>query len=343
MPNPFFSIVIPAYNTVRHLSMCVGSLLAQSCGDFEIVLVDDASTDGTGDLAERLASEDGRIHVRHVPHGGASAARNAGIQAAAGEYVLFMDSDDVLVPDGLERIRAKLCGSPDMLWFGFRYRLEDGSEREGRKLADRRYAGAPEAVVDWMQANMMPISACNKVFRLSVIRAFGIAFREGCSFGEDRLFNLDYLKRCGAIVTSSDNLYVYIVRSGSASHRFVPGMLSTLLSLHRERLSALRPLCEGRISGEEWQAFSDADYIKNVKSAWMHLAGYYSGLTREQRERELRPYLEIRAPEGLNRAALGRRELVWFAALKAAAHVHSPLMLKLMMSVNSLISNKGTI
>lgn len=335
MPNIFFSIIIPAYNTVRYLPVCIDSLLGQSFGDFEIVLVDDASTDGTGELADRLAVRDARIRVLHVPHSGASAARNAGLKAAAGEYILFMDSDDTLVSDALERIKVKLYGSPDMLWFGFLYQTEDGSVREGQKLHDTRYADASEAIVDWIQNNMLPISACNKVFRLPVIKEFGIVFREEYAFGEDRFFNLDYLKYCGQVVTSSDNLYVYIVRDGSASHRFVPGMLPILLALHEERLSTLQPLCIGKMSDGEWQTFSQVDYIKSVKSAWRHMAGYYPAMTDEQRKQELKPYMDICPPEKIDRKALKRRTYIWVAALKTAARLNSLPMLKLMMFITS--------
>ena len=340
MADMLFSIIIPAYNTVQYLPACIGSLLAQSCGDFEIVLVDDASTDGTGKLADQLAAMDARIYVLHVPHSGVSAARNTGLKAAMGEYILFMDSDDVLVPDALERIRAKLCGSPDMLWFGFLYQMEDGSVREGQKLHDIRYANAQEAVIDWIRNNTLPISACNKVFRLPVIKEFGIGFRENYSFGEDRLFNLDFLKHCGQVVTSSDNLYIYTLRDGSASHHFVPGMLSILLALHEERLSALLPLCIGKMPDSERRAFPQTDYIRSVQSAWLHLAEYYPAMTNEQRIQALRPYLDIGLPEKIDRKAWTWPAYIWFAALKAAAQFHSLPILKLIMSITGLVSRK---
>lgn len=335
MSNVFFSIIIPAYNTVQYLPACIDSLIAQSCRDFEIVLVDDASTDGTGVLADRLAAKDTRMRVLHIPHSGVSAARNAGLKVAAGEYVLFLDSDDRLAADALERIQAKLRDRPDLLWFGFLYQMEDGSVREGQKLHDTGYASASEAVVDWIQKNMLPVSASNKVFHFPVIKQFGIAFREAYSFGEDRLFNLDYLKHCGQVATSSDNLYVYIVRDGSASHRFVPEMLAVMLALHEERLSALLPLCIGKMSEGECRTFSQRDYVKSVQFAWFHLAGYYRTMTNEQRKQVLGPYLDIRFPEKMERKALRCPVYLWFVALKTAVRLNSLPMLKLMMSITA--------
>lgn len=338
MSNVFFSIVIPMYNTINYLSRCLDSLLSQSCDDFEIILMDDDSTDGTGELADKYALENSQIRVLHISHSGVSAARNIGLKAAVGKYVLFMDSDDTLVPDALELIKAGLYDSPDMLWFGFRYHMGDGSEHEGQKLRDISYRNVAEAAADWIRNDMMiPVSACNKVFRLSVIRESKIEFRENFSFGEDRLFNFDFLKHCGKIVMSSHNLYIYTVRDESSSHRFVPGMLSLRLSLHKEKMSALLPLCAQSLSDKERQDFSENDYRNCVISAWLHLAKYYHSITAGERKIELLPYLSIDVPKIPDQNALGRRLNAWLLMLKTAIRFNSLTMLKLMMSVNSLI------
>lgn len=337
MSDVFFSIVIPMYNTVHYLSRCIDSLLSQSCDDFEIILVDDASTDGTGELADKYTLNYSQICVLHISHSGVSAARNIGLKAAVGKYVLFMDSDDTLVPDALKLIKEGLNDCPDMLWFGFRYHMDDGSESEGQKLRDISYRNAAEAATEWIRNDIMPVSACNKVFRLSVIREFKIAFREGFSFGEDRLFNFDYLKHCGKIVMSSHNLYVYTVRDESSSHRFVPGMLSVRLSLHKEKMSALLPLCVESLSDKERQDFSENDYLNCVVSAWRHLAKYYHSITAGERKIELAPYLSIDVPKAPDRKTLGRRINAWLLMLKAAIRFNSLTMLKLMMAINSLV------
>ena len=95
------SIVIPVYNRKNFLTVCIKSLLAQSFEDFEICLVDDGSTDGTGLLCDELAEKDTRIRVLHVQNGGAAYARQKGVELATGEWVLFVDSDDTMPADAL--------------------------------------------------------------------------------------------------------------------------------------------------------------------------------------------------------------------------------------------------
>lgn len=90
------SIVIPVYNRKNFLTVCIKSLLAQSFEDFEICLVDDGSTDGTGLLCDELAEKDTRIRVLHVQNGGAAYARQKGVELATGEWVVFVDSDDTM-------------------------------------------------------------------------------------------------------------------------------------------------------------------------------------------------------------------------------------------------------
>jgi len=97
------SIIIPVYNKADYIVPCLHSLLAQEfSGDFEVVCVDDGSTDGSGDLCDRLAREDSRVSVVHTPNGGVTAARREGVARATGRYVLFVDADDGLLPGALQ-------------------------------------------------------------------------------------------------------------------------------------------------------------------------------------------------------------------------------------------------
>lgn len=99
--SPKVSVVIPVYNSAKYLHECVDSVLAQSFSDWEVVAVDDGSSDDSPAILDEYAAKDSRIHVIHKPNGGVSAARNDGLDAAIGEYVLFVDSDDYLEQDAL--------------------------------------------------------------------------------------------------------------------------------------------------------------------------------------------------------------------------------------------------
>ena len=102
--NPLITVIIPVYNIKKYLPRCVHSVMAQTYKNLEIILVDDGSTDGTGELCDKLGSEDSRIRVLHKENGGSSSARNLGLEAAVGEYVGFVDSDDYIEPDMYERL-----------------------------------------------------------------------------------------------------------------------------------------------------------------------------------------------------------------------------------------------
>lgn len=102
METPLITVIVPVYNIMDYLPRCVHSITAQTYRELEIILVDDGSTDGTGELCDRLAREDGRIKVYHKENGGSSSARNLALEHATGEYVGFVDSDDYIAPDMYE-------------------------------------------------------------------------------------------------------------------------------------------------------------------------------------------------------------------------------------------------
>ncbi|HJD96893.1 glycosyltransferase, partial [Mailhella massiliensis] len=97
--GPFLSVIIPVYNVEKYLARCLDSVLAQSFSDMEIICVDDGSTDSSPDILRAYAARDARIRLIHQKNRGIAAARNAGLDAAAGRYVAFVDSDDAVTPD----------------------------------------------------------------------------------------------------------------------------------------------------------------------------------------------------------------------------------------------------
>ncbi len=112
---PLISVIVPVYNIMDYLPRCVQSLKGQTYENLEILLVDDGSTDGTGRLCDELASGDGRIRVLHKKNGGTSSARNMGIEAAGGEFLGFVDSDDYIEPDMYMRLYQAAAGKEDWL------------------------------------------------------------------------------------------------------------------------------------------------------------------------------------------------------------------------------------
>ena len=126
------SVIVPVYNSIECLERCVRSICGQTYGNLEILLVDDGSTDGTGELCESLALEDCRIRTYHKENGGASSARNVGIRMASGAYLGFVDSDDYIEPDMYELMMNEAQGQRgDVVQIS-----RDEVDEDGRKLPD---------------------------------------------------------------------------------------------------------------------------------------------------------------------------------------------------------------
>ena len=124
---PAISVIVPVYNTKEYLERCVSSLTMQTMSDLEICLIDDGSTDGSGELCDQLAAGDARIHVRHKVNEGQGIARNVGIEMATGTFVAFLDSDDYWDTDGCQRILERLQETgADVCAFGYCKESEAG-------------------------------------------------------------------------------------------------------------------------------------------------------------------------------------------------------------------------
>ncbi len=126
--SALFSIVVPVYNVKEYLAACVESILSQTFPEYEVILVDDGSTDGSGELCDELCKTSDRIRVVHQKNGGLSEARNTGIRNAKGDYLFFLDSDDFLnAPTALEELAASLQkANPDLLLYNTTEYAEDG-------------------------------------------------------------------------------------------------------------------------------------------------------------------------------------------------------------------------
>ena len=127
---PRFSLIVPVYKIEAYLSKCIVSVLAQTCQDYELLLIDDGSPDGCGRICDDYAAKyPDKLRAIHQPNGGAGAARNHGIQLASGEYLLFVDGDDSLSPDFLASLSAVIQKKPaDLILFGAQV------ERDGKKV-----------------------------------------------------------------------------------------------------------------------------------------------------------------------------------------------------------------
>lgn len=202
-----YSVVIPVHNAQACLERCVESWLSQTRGDLELILVDDGSEDASPALCDAFAERDGRVRVIHQANAGVSAARNAGIEAAEGTYLLFTDSDDYVEPNLLEKLgQCMEDAGADLALCGYHH-LYDGADilkLPGTTGVFSLRDGEEEFLRLYEQGFLnMP---WNKIYK----REKAGRFDTSLSLGEDLLFNLNYLEQCEKAAVLSEPLCFYI-------------------------------------------------------------------------------------------------------------------------------------
>ena len=210
-----YSIIIPCYKVEQFLSQCINSVLAQTDKDFEIILVDDGSPDRSGEICDEYAEKDKRIKVIHKSNGGASDARNAGLDVAQGEYVMFLDSDDWWDDkDALRKIDASIIESgSDITIIGMKkYFSQEGRYGDVRiplKCYKERSALSPTQVLQqYMHSNIFVACAWDKVVRRSLIEKDHQRFVKH-QLGEDIEWCCKLLLKNPKIEVLEEAFYVY--------------------------------------------------------------------------------------------------------------------------------------
>jgi glycosyltransferase involved in cell wall biosynthesis len=212
---PEISVVVPVYNAAAFLDECVRSVLDQTFRDLELILVDDGSTDSSPAICDRYAAQDGRVRVVHLPNGGVSAARNHGLELATGRFVQFVDSDDSIRPEMLERMHAEAVESGcDVVICG----IERHSARHSVHASpgDHRCASREEfakVAVELARTSLL-YNPVNKLIPKRILESTGARFPLSMSIGEDLMFCMRVLKGCVRISCLKDSHYRYRIHSG---------------------------------------------------------------------------------------------------------------------------------
>ena len=211
-----FSIIIPVYNVDLYLRECLDSVLSQSFADWEAICVDDGSTDNSGEILREYATRDNRIKVVTQPNGGLSAARNTGMKASSGEYILFLDSDDWLETDALLMLSQKLNGEDMLCFSGRRYFEETKTFNPADRLTKKTYASG----MDYYNENALLhrdfafVCVGLRAYKRSFLVENGLWFKEGI-FHEDNLFTPMACFFATHVKQITDGLYDYRVRANS--------------------------------------------------------------------------------------------------------------------------------
>lgn len=212
------SIIVPVYNAEKVLTDCVDSIIKQTYNNWELWLVDDGSKDSSGVLCDEYVKKDDRIRVVHKVNEGVSIARNTGLERANGEYVFFVDSDDYLESETVEKaMKEALKYEADVVMFGFFYHCKETGEITQNQI-DKLFVGDKmEFVSDLFRETFgkeLLNPPWNKFVKKSFLDLNDIKFISEFSICEDMIFTMDILDKAEKIVFLNESLYHYIYKKG---------------------------------------------------------------------------------------------------------------------------------
>ena len=218
MNNKKVSIVIPIYNVEKFLADAIESVLNQTYKNLEVILVDDGSPDNCGKICDEYALKDERIKVIHKVNGGLSAARNSGIEIATGDYIMFLDSDDLLTENACELFLNKIeSENADYVIGNYINCDEDGTVWEKPIFNTEKYSEFKLDIKDYTDSFfIMNSSACNKMFRREFIEKLGLRFEVGLP-AEDAIFTTYCFIKSTRVFYIPDIIYIYRQRNAGTS------------------------------------------------------------------------------------------------------------------------------
>ena len=217
MKAPLLSIIIPIFNAEKSIEQIVTNVLKQKMKDFELILIDDGSTDKSYEIIKKLAKGDDRIKILQQKNDGASSARNKGIKSARGKFIMFLDADDDIDPTMIVKMTDKIADEKvDLVTCSILFNYI-----RNNKVISQTNASPHPALVRSSNENFKTYivrligtdgrlyNPCNKIYRGSIIRQNNLEFEVGLDFGEDLTFNLNYLNLTEKIAFIDEPLYIY--------------------------------------------------------------------------------------------------------------------------------------
>lgn len=278
MTRPELSIIIPAYNCQDNITRMINSIRDQDYCDYELIIVNDHSTDDTIEVIDKLSQSDKRIIIINQPaNGGASVARNTGISRAKGKYLMFLDADDTLKKGALAKFVSAIKSNQTRLAVSG-FTIINLKDRKKLSEVDVCNASPPDRQADepWkiyilrlLGIDGRLYQVWNKIYLTSVIKKHHLAFQPGVNFGEDLMFNLDYLSLIDSISFIPASLYNYYqsLDGGTFSK-------SSLIYQNRlDNFTALEKFLADIPSGEPRDSL-----LRWIKYSWIysHLLATYS-------------------------------------------------------------------
>lgn len=228
-----FSIIVPVYDAEAYLSECIDSVLVQSCPDFELILVDDGSTDSSGGICDRYAGSDSRIRVIHGINRGVSYARNTGLDHMSGDWLIFLDADDALHPHALSCISDAISANEgvDLVQYGL---VRDAFIN--MEIDENRPVSPCVNPVRYVRSGLYNVCAGGSAIRASIVKAYDIRFDDDMKLAEDQVFMFQLMDKCNLCMRLPQALYCYRRNPSSASNLpKTESMISTVRSLVKYR------------------------------------------------------------------------------------------------------------
>ncbi len=215
--TPMISVIMPVWNTKPYLQESIDSVLRQTYTDWELIIVDDGSTDGSSEICDRYEERDPRIHVFRQENRGLSGARNTGLLKAAGQFLQFLDSDDWLFPETLEKAIGKAAETDaDMVIFDAQYESPAASRYDGPRIGEGTYP--PEFILTQLACTVIPPYAWNKFCKRKLYDS--VFFPEGENW-EDAATTFYPISRAGIIAVIPEPLYHYRQRDDAITKQAV--------------------------------------------------------------------------------------------------------------------------
>jgi len=209
--SPEISVIIPIYNVASYIEVCLASLVTQSYTDFELVLVDDCSSDDSISLARSVLFEYPNVTfqlIAHVKNRGLSAARNTGIKAAKGKYLVFVDSDDWVPQNALEILYSEIAAYPESIVCGNTTQFTDGAYSPYWSSNEKLILDRNDAIMRMLKYDGVIDTAWAKIYRKQLFIDNDIEFPEGLYF-EDTPTNIQLFNKASSIIVLPENVYFY--------------------------------------------------------------------------------------------------------------------------------------
>ena len=324
------SVIIPVYNVENYLGECLDSVLRQTYSDFELLLIDDGSRDTSGGICDEYARKDSRISVIHKENGGVSSARNLGLQNAKGEFVAFVDADDVIADTYLEKLHAGILeGDADVCLCRYN-RMIDGKVilHEEKCLRSCVNDGGIDKFFDQFLSHYIIVlckddascwqgSTCRMLFRRS---SFPYLLQEDISICEDLIFVLRNFSCINRVNVLDEALYYYRINTASTTYKYRKNFLFNQQAYLREFEDIMRGLklsdhkkTEDIIDAK--RAFSVALIFWNEIRYRKQIANYKTNIE-EIKNSEVYSYLTLRNGLKIQNIAMKRKYLFLWLFIK---------------------------